>query len=108
MRDVVFSAILIAAAVGLIFIVRLLTSDFRPSCPRPRADMTVYFDSGCECLEYILEKIYSSSALRGLDLHITVADRIATPESGQWLEALRKKLKRDFDIVPEEKSGGTE
>ncbi len=107
MRDIIFSAILIAATVGLIYLIRLLSSDIGSECVRPRADMRIYFDRSCECLEYTLSRLYVCSALRELDLHVTVVDCIATPESRQWLLTLRTKLKRDFEIVTEEKSDGT-
>ncbi len=108
MRDIIFSVILIAATIGLIYIIRLLSADFQNVCERPRADMRIYFDRSCECLEYMLGRIYSCSSLSDLNLRITIVDCIGTSESRQWLLALRTKLRRDFDIVLEEECDGKE
>ena len=107
MRDIVFSMILIAATIVLIYIIRLLTSGLRSECRRPRVELKFFFDQNCECIEYNLDRIYSSSLLREVDLQVTVVDCVGTDESSRWLRALRTKLKKDFEIVMEDQSDGT-
>lgn len=106
MRDIITASVLIAATVGLICLIRLLSSGLGSVCKGPRVDLIIYFDINCECLEYDLAKIYSCAALKGAQLSVSVIDCVGTPESARWLEALRKKLKKDFDIITEEKSDG--
>lgn len=107
MKDIVFTVVLIAATIGLIYLIRLLSADFRRVCQRPRADFKVYFDENCECLEYYLDRVFSCLELRDFDLRVTVVDRVGTLESRQWLGALRAKLKRDFYIITEDDSDGS-
>ena len=107
MRDFIFALILIAATIGLIYLIKLLSGSFGGTCSRPRVDIRIFFDKNCECLEYNLDRIYSCTALREVDLTVTVVDCVATEESRQWLRALSVKLKKDFKIVTEDESGGT-
>lgn len=107
MRDIIFAFILIAATIGLIWLIRIMSADFRGSCRRPRVELRVFFDQNCECLEYSLDRIYSSVALRETDLRVVIVDCVATEESRQWLKALSVKLKKDFEIIAEDESGGT-
>ena len=106
MKNIVFAFILIAATVALIWLIRLLTSGLNSPCSRPRVALMIYFDKNCECLEYNLDRIYSSPALRDVELQVTVVDCVATEESSQWLKALGAKLKKDFDIITEDESDG--
>lgn len=107
MKDIIIALILIAVTVGLIWLIRLLTADLRGVCSRPRVELKIFFDKNCECLEYVLGRMYSSAALRDTELKVTVVDCVATDESRKWLSALRVKLKRDFVITAEDESGGT-
>lgn len=107
MRDIILALILIAATIGLIWIIRLLSAGFRTACSRPRVELRVFFDQNCECLEYNLDRMYSSAALRETDLRVVIVDCVATKESRQWLNALSMKLKKDFEIVTEDESDGT-
>ena len=107
MKDIIIALILVAATIGLIYMIRLLTADFQSVCKRPRVELRIYFDQNCECLEYNLDRIFSCSALREVDLRVTVVDCVATDESCQWLKALRSKLKKDFEITLEDERDGT-
>lgn len=107
MRDIIIALILIAATISLIWVIRLLSADFHKECSRPHAELRIYFDQNCECLEYSLGRMYSSSALRETDLRVVIVDCVATKESRQWLGALKAKLKKDFEIVTEDESDGT-
>lgn len=104
MKDLVITLALIAATVAVICLIRLLTLSFREVCRRPRAALRLYFDSDCECIEYILGRIYSSSAMKELELSVTVIDCVATEDSRRWLYELRKKIGKDFLIITEEES----
>ena len=101
MRDIIIAIVLIAVTVGLIYIIRLLSASFQSLCNRPRAELSLYFDQDCECLEYTLGRLFSSAAFREVDIKLTIIDCVGTPESRQWLEALRTKLKWDFEIIGE-------
>lgn len=102
MRDLIISLILVASTIALICIIRLLTDFLRPAAPRTRVDISVYFDESEGCLEYSLGKIYTSPCFRDADLRVTVVDCINTEESRRWLETLRVKLRRDFEISAKE------
>lgn len=103
MRDAILTIAVLFFTAALIYIIRLLTADRFSGCHRPRARFTVYYDYGCECLEYSLGRIYGSRAIGEYELEVEVVDMICTAESRQWLNELRRKLKKDF-IISEGKS----
>lgn len=106
MRDIAVLLILLASTIALIGLVRLLTSLLSPDKKRIKAEVRVYFDDSDSCLEYTLGRMYSASAFKNADLHVAVVDCVDTDESRQWLEALKRKLRRDFDIVKEGENNG--
>ena len=107
-KDIIIALALIAVTAALIGIIRLFISAVKIPCKTPKAELRIYYDSDCECLEYTLERIYSCGELGQLDLRVLVVDRIGTEYSREWLKALRRKIKRDFKIVLEDESGGRE
>ena len=109
MNNLIFVFAIIAATVGLIYLIRLFSAGLQGGCRRPRAELRISYGSDCECLEYYLGRIFRCPELRDTDLSVTVVDLINTGESRKWLEALRSKLKWDFEVITEEesKSGGT-
>ncbi len=106
MTDLLIASVLIAATVGLICMIRLFVSGKKSACSRPSAELVIYFDENCGCLEYILGRIYSCSALNDLDLKVIVFDAVGTEESAEWLEALKRKIKQDFTVILEEERDG--
>ena len=104
MTDVIITLSVLFFTAALICIIRLLTANKYRGCRGPRAKITVYYDVGCECLEYTLGRIIRDPAFGGFNTEIKVVDKIGTSQSRAWLEQLRKKLKTDFEIISEDKS----
>lgn len=106
MRDILFTAAILFATAALIILLRAFTKNIGSACKRPHAELTVYFDENCECLEYTLGKLIRSSELRGLELSLSIVDTLNTEESRRWLTELRKKLGADFEILTEGERNG--
>lgn len=101
MPDLIFILILTASTAVLIALIRLAVGLLKRPCEKPEAELRVFFDDGCECVEYTLSRFVKSPALRDFRLHLTVVDRIGTLESEAWLNELKRKLGFDFIIETE-------
>lgn len=98
MRNLIITLILLTSTIALICLIRLMTALFRPQSKRPRVELRVFFDDTGGCLEYLLGRMFSAGCFRDADLQVTVIDCVNTDESRRWLDALRVKLRRDFNI----------
>lgn len=101
MKEIIYSAVLIAFTAALIGIIRIITGRMGKECGKPEGYLRLYYDDGCGCLEYILWKILRSDILRHADIRIEVCDRVNTEDSRKWLMELQKKLGYGFDIETE-------
>ena len=106
MRDIVFTFVIILATVGLIALIRLATKGLKDQCRRPKAELRIFFDENCECLEYTLGMMLNSSALESLNLRVVIVDTVNTDDSRKWLCELRRKLGYDFDTETEDDRNG--
>ncbi len=102
MTDIIAVIILAASTAALIGLIRLIIGSAAHGCKKPEASLRIYYDERCECLEYILGQILRSRAVSELDLRLTVVDTVNTPESEEYLIALRRRLNADFTV----ESGG--
>lgn len=101
MPDIIFTAALILFTALLIALCRFAAGFIGTPCHRPSAELRLYFDENCECIEYTLGKIAKSRALSDYDLKIVIVDRICTEESRMWLSELKRKLRLDIIIETE-------
>ncbi len=108
MRDIIITAAVLAAMALLIYSLKLLTAGANKGrCARPKAEFILFYEADCECIEYDLSRVFSSPALGGFELTVKIVDKINTDDSRRWLEALKEKTKRDFEIITEEERHGT-
>lgn len=107
--ELIASAIVILATLALVVLLSRVTAwakrSLSVSQKKPECRIRIYYQSGCECFEMCLERFLRSSALQGFDTRLTVVDCVCSPESGRWLEELRKKHDYCFEIIT--KGGGS-
>ncbi len=98
--------LLIKLAIGLLFVlavffaVELINEHYcrKETTLRPQAEIRIFFESDCECFEWLIEKLKESKAVRNCKAKLIVVDKVRTEESEQWLKSLQKKLNGAFEI----------
>ncbi|MCC8196206.1 MAG: hypothetical protein LUG23_09220 [Oscillospiraceae bacterium] len=98
--------VLIKLAIGLLFVlavflaVELINEHFcrKETTMKPQAEIRIYFESDCECFEWLVEKLKESGAVRDCKARLIVVDSVKTDESRKWLESLQKKMGNAFEI----------
>ncbi len=98
--------VLIKLAIGLAFVlvvyfaVELINEHFcrEKEALRPQAEIRIYYESECECFEWLVERMKESKAVRDCKARLIVVDSVRTEESRKWLLSLQKKMNGAFDI----------
>ncbi len=98
--------VLIKLAIGLLFVlvvflaVELINEHYcrKETTLKPQAEIRIYFESDCECFEWLVERMKESKAVRDCKARLIVVDSVRTEESRKWLESLQKKMENAFDI----------
>lgn len=92
------SVILVLVTLAAVLVISWATKRAKRMDDKPKCRILIYYQPGCECFEFWLERLINSSVIRGFDGSITVVDCVGSPESERWLNALRSKLDYCFEI----------
>ena len=98
--------VLIKLAIGLLFVlavflaVELINEHYcrEKETLKPQAEIRIYFESDCECFEWLVSRMKEPKAVRDCKARLIVVDSVKTEESRQWLISLQKKMNGAFDI----------
>ncbi|MCD7824277.1 MAG: hypothetical protein LUG86_09750 [Oscillospiraceae bacterium] len=98
--------VLIKLAIGLVFVlvvflaVELINENYcrKETTFKPQAEIRIYYESDCECFEWLVERMKESKAVRDSKARLIVVDTVRTEESRKWLMSLQKKMNGAFEI----------
>lgn len=97
--ELIIALAIVLGTLAAIMLIRLFVKRAECAISKPPMEITLYYDSECECFEMLVSRLINSGAVRQFDLKLTVVDLEKTCESAKWLYRLQKKLDYRFDIV---------